>query len=55
MALSPGTAIADEQVALYQVYRFPTIKLETVIDMGPRCLGGKSERSGSTIQLARYK
>jgi hypothetical protein len=55
MALSLGTVIADEQVVLYQNHRFPTIKLETVIDMGPRYLGGKSEGSGSTIQLARYK
>lgn len=55
MALSLGTVIADEQVVLYQMCRFPTIKLETVIDMGPRCLGRKSEGSGSTIQLARYK
>lgn len=55
MALSPGTVIADEQVVRYQMYRFPTIELETVMDMGPRCFGGKSEVSGTTIQLARYK
>jgi hypothetical protein len=55
MALSLGTVIADKQVVLYQNFGFPTIKLETVIDMGSRYLGGKSEGSGSTVQLARYK
>ena len=55
MALSLGTVIADEQVVLYQNFGFPTIKLETVIDMGPSYFGGKSEGSGPTVQLARYK
>lgn len=55
MALSPGTVISDEQAVLCQNYQFPTVKFETVIDMGPHCLRGKSEGSGSTIQLARCK
>ena len=40
MALSPGTVIADEQVVLCQVYRFPTIvnsKLSLIWD--PVALG----------------
>jgi hypothetical protein len=56
VALPPGTIIADEQV-VYQNHRFPTIELETVIDMRPYFVkypGGNSDGSGSTIQLARH-
>src|SRR6266436_7494087 len=54
MSLSAGTITADEQLVCPS-YRFPTIKLETIIDVGPHCPGGKSEGSGSAIQLARYE